>query len=686
MAVPIAELFVQVGASVDGALSGLSRVDSALKNTAANLTKAGATLSAGVTVPLVGGASAIAAFGIGFEDAFTAVRKTVDETTTDINQLRGDLIKLSTSPLAGGKSAEQLAGIAAAAGSLGIEGADNILEFTRIVAGMSVATGLAEEQLGKDLAAIALTTRTPREAYENLASTIVDLGNRTAATEGEIIEMTSRLAGTLSTLNVPAQNITGIAATLAELKINPEAGGTAISKFFTEMTDAAAGVTKPIKDNSIAIREAQDRITDLRTSLAGAIERQSEFGRNTPKSVVESTAAAIAKYQREIAQAEQKIGSLGAEQKKTTSGIDAFAKVAGTSVDEIRALIKTDPTAAFQKIISGLARIREQEGPAAALSALDQIGVDDVRMKDALLRLSQAPEQLTRNIGFANTAWDENRALQVEVAKAMESTTNQFNLLVNELKAEFIPLWESELKPIFTELTTVVREQVLPMIRGLVTGFSDLDEPTQKFILGMGLFAAALGPAALALALLVPLLAVIASPLFLLIALVGALGVAWVTNFQDIQGKTAQVVATLQGLFLSLKEVVLGTIVSIIQQFARLFQMLGSALPGDAGLFFQEQARNLTGLSAGLTPTSPAGVGSTASGQAMLESGATFNAPIVSFGSVVVDTAERAKELASQVSQMVMTALIESEKQSAAPVGQPLPGDPFALASSIVAQ
>src|SRR5262245_50529213 len=117
-----------------------------MQSTAQNLERTGRTLSTAVTLPIVAGATAVRKFGLDFEHALTGVRKTVEGTPEELAQLQKELIALSANPAAGGKSAEELAGIAEVAGSLGIP-IGNITELTRVIAGLGVTTGLPTEQL-----------------------------------------------------------------------------------------------------------------------------------------------------------------------------------------------------------------------------------------------------------------------------------------------------------------------------------------------------------------------------------------------------------------------------------------------------------------------------------------------------------------------------------------------------------
>lgn len=534
----IASMFVSVGADVSDALKGLNQVDSAVSKAAQSISGAGRDLTTALTVPIVGAGVAIGAIGIGFESAFVKVRKTVDETTTDLDALEKGIIDLSASNKGAGKSAEELANIAAVAGQLGVEGADNILNLTRIVANFGLATGLATDQAAADLEALRILTRTPREEFENLANTIVDLGNRTAATEGQIVEIAKRLAGTLSTVGVKAEDILGIAAAMGSLQIEPEAGGTAVSKLFVEMSAAASGAGSAVKDNSKQVRELQDRLTDLNSSLATAQQRQQQFGRNTPASEVQATADSIKRYQREISEAQSDLDGLNDSQKSSTGSIENFARVAGVTVDEFKDMVKNDPKQAFLNIVKGIAAIREAEGPGAALKALADIGVDDVRMRDAILKLSTGLDLLGSSLGFASKGWEDNNASQKEADKALQSTENQFNLLLNELKAEFIPLWKNELRPIVLEVGRIFKENIIPAIRSVISAFSSLTPEQQKVVLAILGIVAIAGPVLLALGAIAAAIGAIATPVGGVVLAIALLATAWALNLGDIQGKT----------------------------------------------------------------------------------------------------------------------------------------------------
>ena len=62
------------------------------------------------------------------------------------------------------------------------------------------------------------------------------------------------------------------------------------------------------------------------------------------------------------------------------------------------------------------------------------MGLNDLTVVDTLLRLSGAQGQLAENVSLANTAWEENDALQEEASKRYETTESQLQLAKNSIQ------------------------------------------------------------------------------------------------------------------------------------------------------------------------------------------------------------------------------------------------------------
>lgn len=191
-------------------------------------------LSAGATSIL--GMSAKTA--IEFEDAFVGVKKTVEGTDEELEQIRKDIMSLSREiPL----STKNLFELAEEAGQLGIATKD-ITQFTETMAKLGSATNLSATEAGGAIATFVNVMGTLPENYERIGSVIVKLGNNSKATESDIVNMAQRMSGAAATLGMTESSVFGLATALSSVGLEAEMGGTAISKVMNDFNRAASGV------------------------------------------------------------------------------------------------------------------------------------------------------------------------------------------------------------------------------------------------------------------------------------------------------------------------------------------------------------------------------------------------------------------------------------------------------------
>ena len=366
-----------------------------------------------------------------FESAFAGVLKTVSATPEELDQLRSDILDLSNDiPM----TATEIAGIAEAAGQLGIE-TENIIGFTETMAKLGVATDVTAEQAATLLAQFAKVTDMDAGDYERLGSTIVDLGNNFATTESKIIDMSQRLAGAGATVGLSQADILGVAAALSSLGIEAEAGGSAVSKLLKRIETATKTYDKAnevIKDTGLSIRELellQDQ--DAKTYKALA-------------EVLGITTTELTNY------------------RDTVKDVTQYAEVSGKTADEFVKAWGEDAVGALVDFTQGLNNT--EETGKSAIEILDEMGINEVRMSDAILRLANSGETLTEAQKMANEAWEENIALQVEAEKRFETTDSKVQLLKNSFET-FKILIGDQLKPAF--------DTVVGWLNDMIDGIND---------------------------------------------------------------------------------------------------------------------------------------------------------------------------------------------------------------------
>lgn len=211
----------------------------AASGASANVGKVGT--SVGSLLPMLAGGAglgmavkSVADSAIGWESAFAGVRKTVDGTETQLAALSDGLLDMSTEiPVA----ANELAGIAEAAGQLGVE-TGNIESFTQTMAELGVTTNLSSEEAATSLARFANIMGTSQTDFDRLGSSIVELGNNFETTEAEIVELSQRMAAAGKIAGLSEGDVLGFATALTSVGVGAEAGGTAMSKVFTSINDA----------------------------------------------------------------------------------------------------------------------------------------------------------------------------------------------------------------------------------------------------------------------------------------------------------------------------------------------------------------------------------------------------------------------------------------------------------------
>lgn len=234
--------------------------DSQLTLLGRGLREAGVVATAAFTVPIVGAAVASAKAAISFESSFAGVRKTVEGTKEELEALGGEFRKLSMEiPI----TIEEINAIAESGGQLGVAKEDS-LEFTKTMAAMSVTTNLTAEQASTGFAKFAnIMDNELGPQFDKLGATVVDLGNKSAATESEILNFGMRLAGAGKVAKMSEADILGLGTGLASLGIRAESGGTAFSKVIIGISKAVALGGKDLENYAKVAGKTADEFTKI---------------------------------------------------------------------------------------------------------------------------------------------------------------------------------------------------------------------------------------------------------------------------------------------------------------------------------------------------------------------------------------------------------------------------------------
>ena len=210
-----------------------------------------------------------------------------------------------------------------------------------------------------------------------------------------------------------------------------------------------------------------------------------------------------------------------------------FASVSGMTSKQFKALWDNDPATAFQAFIVGLSKMDEQG--ISAISTLNDIGIKEIRLRDTLLRATNATELFSRTQATATRAWEENTALAVEAGKRYATT-------------------ESRLKNLKNKATLFAQElgnDLNPMIQKGIVGISDfidklsaMDSSQRLTLMRTAAIIAAIGPGMLAISKVTKGISLITKGFGLFATAVGKAGGGF-TGFLSVLGKSPAVWAAL---------------------------------------------------------------------------------------------------------------------------------------------
>lgn len=146
-----------------------------------------------------------------------------------------------------------------------------------------------------------------------------------------------------------------------------------------------------------------------------------------------------------------------------------FARVAGVSSDQFVAAYQQDAAKAIDMFIAGLGRM--QAGGDDVFATLTELGMTEIRLRDAVLRLAGAGDVLTDSLRLGNRAWDENTALLEEANKRYGTTQAQLQITRNKIVDVAITLGQTFLPLVNTaaDATGVLADAVGSLPGPLIT-------------------------------------------------------------------------------------------------------------------------------------------------------------------------------------------------------------------------
>jgi len=133
--------------------------------------------------------------------------------------------------------------------------------------------------------------------------------------------------------------------------------------------------------------------------------------------------------------------------------LDTFAEVAGVSGKEFKQQFETDAAGAITKFVEGLGRMQDAGGD--VFGVLSELGLSEIRTRDAMLRLAGAGDMLRESLALGSDAWQENTALTDEAEKRYDTVASKIQIAWNNIKDAAIDAG-SAIAPVIGAIADVV--------------------------------------------------------------------------------------------------------------------------------------------------------------------------------------------------------------------------------------
>lgn len=284
-----------------------------------------------------------------------------------------------------------------------------------------------------------------------------------------------------------------------------------------------------------------------------------------------------------------------------------FASVAGMTAAQFKQQFQTDAAGALTAFIAGLGNM-EAKGQ-STLGVLNEMGITEIRMRDALLRSAGAGDLLARSLQIGTEAWSANIALATEAEQRYRTTSSQLTVLWNNVKDVAITIGEA-LLPVVRSAIETLRDW-LPMIQGAATWFSKLSPGVKGAIVVVAGLVAAVGPALVAFGalaasvsailpwfaagtvgagLLTTALTLITGPIGIAAAAVAGLALVWATWGDDIKSVVSETFDAVKSWLVDKWEG------SIFQSFARMLEAMGRLFGALASIAIEKVTALYTGV------------------------------------------------------------------------------------------
>lgn len=285
------------------------------------------------------------------------------------------------------------------------------MDFESAMTGVAKTTDFTDEELSAMSESIQeMSTEIPATTDE-LAG-IAEAAGQLGIHKESLLDFTEIMAMLGTATNITADEAATSLSRLANITGMSQEDFDRLGATIVDLGNNLATTEKEIVDMSLRIAGAgaQVGMTEAEImSFSGALSSvgiEAEAGGSAFSTLISNMSLAVQKGGDELAQ---------------------FADVAGMSAGEFAAAFEDDAASAIIQFIQGLGAMDSQGR--SAIAVLDEMGLSDIRMRDALLRAAGASDTFTNALQIGSSAWEANTALTTEASKRYATTQSQLTMM-----------------------------------------------------------------------------------------------------------------------------------------------------------------------------------------------------------------------------------------------------------------
>ena len=351
------------------------------------------------------------------------------------------------------------------------------------VAAAGAAAAGAAISWESSFAGVQKTVNGTAEELDAIEEALLDMGENKSAGYGDLAD----IAANAGQLGIATQNVVSFTGVMADLAETTDLTADSASSSFAQFANIT-GMAQTNFDRlgSVAVElgnnmaTTESKIVDMATRIASAGTQA-----NMTEAQIFGLAAGLSSLGLEAeaggTAASTMLSRLQVAVETGNEELEQFAAVAGMSATQFAQAFRQDAAGAFTAFLQGLS-----SGSESAIVTLENLGITETRLRDTLLRASNASELMTTSIEMANQAWQENTALTKEASVRYGTTASRMQMLGNKTQRVAIQFGNSLLPAL---------EKGMDALDDIVEKFASLDEEQRSQILTWGAYAAAAGPA-----------------------------------------------------------------------------------------------------------------------------------------------------------------------------------------------